>query len=103
MYKTGTKHHAAPFLGALVMACGAAPAATAADQPQTASNQAPTAPDQPGTSKALDEIVVTGTAEAKGVRKQDAPCAITTANDVQIRESVPYTRYGMAEPITCSK
>jgi hypothetical protein len=37
----------------------------------------------------LDEIVVTGVANSKGQRKQDAPFAITTANEEAMKDAAP--------------
>jgi outer membrane receptor protein involved in Fe transport len=37
----------------------------------------------------LDEIVVTGVANSKGVRKQDAPFAITTATEEAMKDAAP--------------
>lgn len=74
-----------PIRYALSMAIAMA-LAPAYAQAQDAAPAAPASQDQATT---LDTIVVSGTAQFKGVRKRDASFSITTATPEQIQEAVP--------------
>ncbi len=74
---------------AILLALPAPLLAQASPVPVTPAQEAaptPAAPDQP---TQLDTVVVSGTAQAGGLRKRDASFSITTATDEEIREAAP--------------
>ncbi|MBV7538537.1 TonB-dependent receptor [Duganella sp. sic0402] len=62
---------------------------SAAAQTEPASAQAATAEPSTEVSKEIQQVVVTGVASARGVRKVDSAFSITTANEEQLKQASP--------------
>jgi outer membrane receptor protein involved in Fe transport len=62
---------------------------SAAAQTEPASAQAPAAEPSTEVSKEIQQVVVTGVASARGVRKVDSAFSITTANEEQLKQASP--------------
>ncbi|WP_343730513.1 TonB-dependent receptor [Duganella sp.] len=76
-----------PFLPSAIAAAVLVLVNQAAAQAQTA--DAPAAEPSKEVSKEIQQVVVTGVASARGVRKVDSAFSITTANEEQLKQAAP--------------
>ncbi|MYM69284.1 TonB-dependent receptor [Pseudoduganella sp. FT55W] len=76
-----------PFLPSAIAAAVLVLVNQAAAQAQTA--EAPAAEPSKEVAKEIQQVVVTGVASARGVRKVDSAFSITTANEEQLKQAAP--------------
>jgi len=76
-----------PFLPSAIAAAVLTLLNQTAAQAQTA--EAPAAEPSKEVSKEIQQVVVTGVASARGVRKVDSAFSITTANEEQLKQAAP--------------
>ncbi|MTV38916.1 TonB-dependent receptor [Duganella radicis] len=76
-----------PFLPSAIAAAVLVLVHQAAAQAQTA--EAPASEPSKEVSKEIQQVVVTGVASARGVRKVDSAFSITTANEEQLKQAAP--------------
>jgi outer membrane receptor protein involved in Fe transport len=76
-----------PFLPSAIAAAVLVLVQQTAAQAQTA--EAPAAEPSKEVSKEIQQVVVTGVASARGVRKVDSAFSITTANEEQLKQAAP--------------